>query len=203
MKSVLISVRPKWCELIANGKKTVEIRKTKPKLEPPFKVYIYCTGGPPYLNSHNGYCYLEERDVLGYRGAGLYCRLNNGVIGEFVCGNIDYLHVSHLVLEQDAEIVLRGTCLTKKEVEKYIGYEQGKNIWEKPYEFFGWHISDLKIYDHPKKLSEIAKPDKCPYNNQGECTYACHCYRAGQTNRCGDYVERPPQSWCYVEEGGE
>lgn len=43
MKSVLISIQPKWCELIASGKKTVEVRKTKPKLETPFKVYIYCT----------------------------------------------------------------------------------------------------------------------------------------------------------------
>ena len=43
MREVMISVQPKWCELIANGKKTIEIRKTKPKLEVPFKVYIYCT----------------------------------------------------------------------------------------------------------------------------------------------------------------
>lgn len=45
MKSVLISIQPRWCELIASGKKTIEIRKTKPKLETPFKVYIYCTYG--------------------------------------------------------------------------------------------------------------------------------------------------------------
>lgn len=43
MKSVLISIKPKWCELIANGKKTLEVRKTRPKLEVPFKCYIYCT----------------------------------------------------------------------------------------------------------------------------------------------------------------
>lgn len=42
-KSVLISINPKWCELIASGKKTVEVRKTRPKLETPFKCYIYCT----------------------------------------------------------------------------------------------------------------------------------------------------------------
>ena len=47
MKAVLISIQPKWGELIASGKKTVEIRKTKPKLETPFKVYIYCTQNTP------------------------------------------------------------------------------------------------------------------------------------------------------------
>ena len=39
-KSVLISIQPKWCELIASGKKTIEVRKTAPKLETPFKCYI-------------------------------------------------------------------------------------------------------------------------------------------------------------------
>lgn len=42
-KAVLISIRPKWCELIANGTKTVEVRKSRPKLETPIKCYIYCT----------------------------------------------------------------------------------------------------------------------------------------------------------------
>ena len=43
MKSVMLSIRPKWCEMIASGEKTIEVRKTKPKLETPFKCYIYCT----------------------------------------------------------------------------------------------------------------------------------------------------------------
>ena len=42
-KAVLLSIRPEWCEKILSGEKTVEIRKTRPKLEPPFKCYIYCT----------------------------------------------------------------------------------------------------------------------------------------------------------------
>lgn len=42
MKSVLISIRPQWCEKIASGKKTIEVRKSAPK-EVPFKAYIYET----------------------------------------------------------------------------------------------------------------------------------------------------------------
>ena len=41
-KAVLISIRPQWCQKIASGEKTIEVRKTKPKLETPFKCYIYC-----------------------------------------------------------------------------------------------------------------------------------------------------------------
>lgn len=42
-KAVLLSIRPKWCEKIANGEKIVEVRKTRPKMNTPFKCYIYCT----------------------------------------------------------------------------------------------------------------------------------------------------------------
>lgn len=43
MKAVLISINPLWCELIGNGEKTIEVRKNRPKLKTPFKVFIYCT----------------------------------------------------------------------------------------------------------------------------------------------------------------
>lgn len=36
MKAVLISIKPTWCAKIASGEKTIEVRKTKPKLETPF-----------------------------------------------------------------------------------------------------------------------------------------------------------------------
>lgn len=42
-KAVLISIRPKWVEKIVSGEKTIEVRKTRPKLDTPFKCYIYCT----------------------------------------------------------------------------------------------------------------------------------------------------------------
>lgn len=45
MKSVLMSIKPKYCELIAAGKKTIEVRKTKPRIETPFKCFYYeCKG---------------------------------------------------------------------------------------------------------------------------------------------------------------
>lgn len=44
-RAVLISIRPEWCEKIADGEKTIEVRKTRPKLETPFRCYIYRTKG--------------------------------------------------------------------------------------------------------------------------------------------------------------
>lgn len=42
-KAVLISLHPEWCQKIMEGRKTIEVRKTRPKMDTPFKCYIYCT----------------------------------------------------------------------------------------------------------------------------------------------------------------
>ena len=59
-KAVLISIRPTWCELIANGEKTIEVRKTRPKLDTPFKCYIYCTKDPGNKGSATHFFESEE-----------------------------------------------------------------------------------------------------------------------------------------------
>lgn len=135
MKSVLISIQPKWCELIASGKKTIEVRKSRPRLETPFKVYIYCTQG-------------KFKD-LGAIGDEMY-RKRMKVIGEFVCSNIG---TSSWIKTPDHPLWKDGydeeCCLTNKEL-----YEYSKgNV------FYEWCISDLVIYDKPKELSEF-----CSYN---------------------------------------
>ena len=180
MKSVLISIQPKWCDLIASGKKTVEVRKTKPKLETPFKCYIYETLG--YKIKLSNVC----KGTI-YIGCGK-------VIGEFVCDKIydinwvrDFEHGNWF---WDMRYNPEDDCLTPMELAKYIG---DKEI------YYGWHISDLVIYDKPKELSEFWNADKCPYVSKDGCTYKYHCFRAGQTKRCGSTLKRPPQSWCYVE----
>lgn len=174
MKSVLLSIRPKWCWLIANGKKTIEVRKTRPKIETPFKCYIYCQEGKP-LVAHS----IDEK---------LYA-VNGKVIGEFVCDNIVNLFAeNHLWLSK--EDVLH-TCLTADEIREYGNGASG---------LYGWHISDLKLYDELKELKSFWKADKCPYATKSGCTYKYHCFRAGQTQRCGETLTRPPLSWCYVEE---
>ena len=100
MRAVLISIQPKWVEKIASGEKTIEVRKTKPKLETPFKVYIYCTEGDalayPCLNHkrfdihrvNNGT--LKGRQMTEKeREQSDHLYANGKVIGEFVCDRID------------------------------------------------------------------------------------------------------------------
>lgn len=69
MKSVLISIRPKWCELIASGKKTIEVRKTAPKLPTPFKCYIYETKArtdTPTFVDEDGVMHFTQHGTTDY-----------------------------------------------------------------------------------------------------------------------------------------
>ena len=85
----------------------------------------------------------------------------------------------------------KESCLTEEEL---LTYSNGKTL-------YGWHISDLMIYDKPKELSEFYRP--CSYS--GIC-YSCNRFRPNGTPNdkpndfCDGAITRPPQSWQYVEE---
>lgn len=171
MKAVLISIKPKWCNLIVSGKKTLELRKTVPKLPLPFKCYIYMTKGFASYPISNG----------------MMCHNTGGgvVIGEFVC---DFILPLHSPFRDKTE----GTCLTARDMYEYAA---GKNL-------YGWHISDLVVYDKPKALSEFYKVGTLNvsdweyqlYDGSGDpsrISYASYLFTRA--------MRKPPQSWCYVE----
>lgn len=197
--SVLISIRSKWCELIISKKKTIEIRKSRPALDVPFKVYIYCTVGNPTLNIPIS----DERlraDLLVNGMQCMNCPIGNGkIIGEFVCDQIEEIAVARR--GGDGPLTARGgnevwnggmveymSCLSTDDICRYVG-----GIGRVGY---GWHISDLKIYDQPKELSVFHRP----------CLNGLYCESCAvfQEHKqiCGNsalQITRPPQSWCYVE----
>lgn len=181
-KSVLISIQPKWCELIVSGKKTVEVRKTKPKLETPFKVYIYCTYGTAFIEHRDEILsdkLLEGQKVSKTKIWGNCC--NGRVIGEFVCDKIEEIRQREVF---NADVFRSTTCLTINDFLDYIGDKTA----------YLWHISDLVIYDKPRELSEFYKPDACV---GCECVGDADCIAVF----CGkSKIKAPPQSWCYVKE---
>ena len=173
-KAVLISIRPKWVEKIANGEKTIEVRKTRPNLPTPFKAYIYCTL-PKYP--------LEDFIATDYPRPQFYG--GGKVIGEFTCDAITRVNICGFWDDSGKQLDnrLKETCLTAEEFCDYLGENVG----------YGWHISDLRIYDTPKELSEFQRAtdpcDSCHAEYTWECT--------GCKKLSGD-IKRPPQSWCYV-----
>lgn len=142
-RAVLISIRPKWCGLIANGSKTLEIRKTKPHLQTPFKCYIYCTSS----NVHE--CLLQNESgtklihAINYKTAipvGGYVG-NGKVIGEFICDEIIN------AIDIGGNDFYAKSCMSLEEWLKYTDNHKG--------EMWCWHITDLVIYEKPKELNEF------------------------------------------------
>lgn len=166
-KAVLISIRPKWCEKIVNGEKTIEVRKTRPKLETPFKCYIYETGG-----------FVEKDGTMTFM-------LGGTVIGEFMCDAISRVNICGFWGDSGEQLDnrLKETCLTSEKLCNYLGEKVG----------YGWHISDLKIYDAPRELGELERPYEC---NECDAKWATDCNACYEKRK----IKRPPQSWCYVEE---
>lgn len=207
MKSVLISIKPKWCELIANGKKTIEVRKTRPKCDTPFRCHIYCTK-PKMITK---YVFRPEDYPENMRpqkpvfckqpdASSPFCSVVNGnskVIGEFICRNIDRLavcgydnrntglrRVDDNLTAYDLDYDYLNRC--QLSLDNLKKYSNGSGL-------YGWHISDLVIYDKPKELSEFAKP--CNHN----CFAPCPHYQGKEYECEKPTITRPPQSWCHVE----
>lgn len=175
-KAVLISIRPEWVEKIAKGEKTIEVRKTRPKLDTPFKCYIYCTQGN------------DARRLRGSWGK---------VIGEFICDRVETIKAA---TEPYGIYDVGDDFVAQTRLVDGVLWDYGKGAT-----LYGWHISELKVYDAPKPLSEFWFPDDlycekelcggCPWDQSpdinGEYEFDCGWRRP---------LRRPPQSWCYVEE---
>ena len=245
MKKILLSVRPKWCELIFSGKKKIEVRKDKPlQVQVPFEVLVWCTKGKYSIiqNIHtptikaNGLYKLPngtiqngwEGNTADYHKVGTGPRLlHGGIIGSFTCDAItryegefwdddtyeriqepyepsdfaEYGEYEYDTIGENGVFCGKGielsklSCLSWHELRNYVG--QGLK------DFYGWHISETRLFDTPRPLSEFRKScgktfpcGRCGYSelvwNNGEKQFDYVCKRPSLT--------RPPQSWCYVEE---
>lgn len=102
---------------------------------------------------------------------------NGKVIGELTCDRIYEL----APLNHAPDDVEQQSCLTREEIVNYL---KGTG--------YGWHISDLVIYDTPHDLGEFERPYEC---NECDEKWASECNTCYEKNK----IKRPPQSWCYVE----
>ena len=190
---ILASLKPYYYYLIGERKKTIEVRKSALKNLPQDIVF--------YMSKdEKSFAKIPKEFQEKYRK-------HFGKVGiEFICDRIDeykYVYCDHPEIgypvgydcgdnwyDIDDED-LHKACLTEEEFKKY---GNGKSL-------YGWHISDLKIYDKPKKLSEFYRP--CSYS--GIC-YSCNRFRPNGTPNdepndfCDGEITRPPQSYMYVKE---
>ena len=198
-RAVMISIHPKWVHKILDGKKTVEVRKTVPKIATPFKCYIYMTSGG-----------WEWRDpfstaVVPPSGVGdMYCGAKK-VVAEFISDRIIPINVlNNGAIPDWTRYNLNKSCVPYDDIVMYIGNNRSG---------YGWHISELKIYDKPKELSDFYRPCICPempycpdcpvggeYISETELEFLAIDGECRTEWYCNNRLKRPPQSWCYVEE---
>ena len=130
-RELLISIRPEWCAKIISGEKRLEIRRTKPKTETPFKCHIYCT-----KDKRGGITGFAKPD-------GSYIFSNGSVIADFICDNIIEIGVPYPAFSaQMDQKILKAACMSYSELHRYAGHKT----------VYGMHISDLHIFDHSKSL---------------------------------------------------
>ena len=175
---VLASFLPKWCQLILSGEKTVEVRKTRPRSDTPFDVYIYCT--EPHTK--------DPKRLLEIHSQGKIHRANGFVVGKFTCDRIlsyavvgtSRSNMRYCEVGPDNKVLplsLNETCLS---YEEFSEYGKGKKL-------YGWHIKDVEIFDEPRPLSSFCSCTSCVYGG------ACN-------KECWNTFKRPPQSWNYAWE---
>lgn len=206
MKAVLMSIHQKYCELIFNGKKTIEVRTKEPMLETPFTVYVYCT--KQKILGELVRCKSKElSELFGY---GSLVGINKGfrqaeddflcgkVIGSFVCDKIEKIDFQAQCTATLSERwtfnrIAKQACLTVEQLEEYLSGNIG----------YGWRITEPKLFDEPRDITEFAVYARCAQ----ECSEydICMKYDSEETRmECPDFkkvpLKRAPQSWMYVEE---
>lgn len=188
--SILISIRPNWTSPIKELKKKWEIRKTIPKLKPPFKCYIYETLGK------------MKWDVLEIpedQGGGVFdIRSHEGcgkVIGEFICDKIvevGYSPWNHGEYVCEVENIHEESCVDFEAMFDYIADGFG----------YALHIADLIIYEKAKDIGEFYQVKKIRgYHKKAEPeTEGVNVGRLLNSARIEvSRFTRAPQSWCYCE----
>lgn len=207
MKAILMSIKPKWVARILNGYKTIEVRKTAPKCELPIDVYIYCTKKGGLMRDVTPVITYFVSSPVGPVTSNESERLEGKVVAKFTLRKVEEYKVwdsfnlvkANGIDKHSPSEILEGSYLSGNELVEYLGGISGKR-------FCAWHISDLVIFDKPKKLWEFDKAGsynnptvKCKKKEQGRCNH-------GESPFTGKWVgcekarlTKAPQSWCYVE----
>jgi len=177
-QNIMLSIRPRYVREIEAGRKEIEVRKTRPKQDPPFKCFVYETQGPTETP------WQDEDGHMIFKGRG-------AIVLEFICDKIyQFTTVTgwkNGFCDISDEAMIAGSCLTIDELRKYEHSATSKDF--KPYilGLYGLHISELKVYKKPYPLSDFCTgSSRFTFNEEGRTVYT------GMT--------RAPQSWCYVDD---
>lgn len=173
---ILASIKPYYYYLIAEGKKKIEVRKTALKNLPQDIAFYMSKDEKSFAKIPKEF---QEKYREHFGKVGIRAVVDNmDVYAYDCCDGVD--------IDDD---MLLETMIDRE----YI------NIYAKGKALYGWHISDMKIYDKPKELSEFWGRKNCLAADTVECW---NCFAACREINGRHYqpLSRPPQSWQFVEE---
>lgn len=177
MESVLFPIHAEHCDYMAQGTKEWEFRTKPPKIDTPYKGYIYETKGRRIVR-----CSTSQ---IIYFGRGK-------VIGEFICDKmVDVVRNGFVNPFAINSQVLEKGHLSNSEFLSYTDHYHK--------DLYALHISQLEIYEKPKALTDFKRPHNrancgvkdCGYCINGQCRNSRTCDRL--------IIRNAPQSWCFAE----
>ena len=182
MSKVLASLKPYYYYLVGEGIKKIEVRKDMPKASDwDNEVLFYMS------KDEKSFAKIPKEFQEKYRK-------HFGKVGmQFICDKVDG-HLSGWDTAFGDIVDTTPMCLTVAEI---LNYSAGKPL-------YFWHISDLKIYDRPRELSDFYRECKKPCKpNKGKIL--CITTKSLKMNGCNGKIPltRAPQSWQYIEDLGE
>ena len=174
---ILASLKPYYYYLIGERKKTIEVRKSALKNLPQDIVF--------YMSKdEKSFAKIPKEFQEKYRK-------HFGKIGmRVVCDETERFSVGSL----RSDDIEKLACLSYNEMINYF-YKPEELDGKTAKQGFAWHISNLKIYDKPKELSEF----RISCNRKNLC-YSCNRFTGKLWDICNNSITRPPQSYMYVKE---
>ena len=173
MRDVLISLKPYYYYLIGENIKKVEVRKSYPKAED------WSRNSWFYMSrDEKSFAKIPKEFQEKYRN-------HFGKVGmRFVCDTI--IDIPHKDLAENfrrlTHDIITPSCLKVQELKDYLGHKDYG---------YGWHITDLVVYDEPRELRGFYSPCE-----KGNC-YLCDWEREYDSCGCNRKkpITRPPMSW--------
>lgn len=193
---ILASIKPYYYYLIGEGKKKIEVRKSALKNLPQDIVFYMSKDEKSFAKIPKEF---QEKYRKHFGKVGL----------RVVCDKVEIFSVGSLRCDDIIELA----CVSYREMINYF-YKPEELDGRTSKRGYAWFISNLRIYDKPKELSEFFKPcpDKfqyckiCKYGSvilsPDEEEYAL--YHGGNYDTyetvCNNRITRPSQSYMWVEE---
>ena len=185
MDAIMIALSPEECKSLTKNELTVKLLKRYPKLQFPFKCYVYMkmNGVPEYIYDKE----LKKHNIYL-----LHPNLANGrVIGEFTCDKMYTFEYCEDSASYDMRVVNETgsftTLLTAMTQDSICKYGKGSTL-------FGLHVSNFILYKKMLFPTNFTKPcTGCKKKGTNKCTEEDSYCRAV-------VLQKGPTSWCYVGE---